>query len=137
MKHKNTGIFKRTAISVMAVVCALSSATALSANAASKTSEDILPDSGYVVGTTAAYSGTTATCTGRVVSGPSISIKVGGTGYFGTKEDLIEKNLPSKTKDNTQKYSRDITNAQKAIGCRCIATYNSVKSYSVNTGTVG
>lgn len=135
MKHKNTGIFKRTAISVMAVACALSSAAALSANAASTTSEDILPGSGYVVGTTAAYSGTTATCTGKVISGPPITITVGGKGYFGTKTNLTIKTLEAKSKDNTQKYSRDITNTKTAIGCRCNATYMG-NSYEVTKGTV-
>ena len=136
MKHKKSGIFKRTAISVMAAVCALSSATALSANAASYTREDILPSNGYVVGTTAAYSDTTATCTGKIVSGPSTSIEVSGKGYFGSKADLIVKTLNPQKKSNTQKYSRNITNAKKAIGCRCTVTYCGSYTYKAKTGTV-
>lgn len=80
----------------MAAVCALSSATALSANAASVTKEEVLPKTGYVVNTTATYSGTEVTSKGRVASGSPTKIVVWGTGYFNTKSNLKTKAIKEK-----------------------------------------
>lgn len=83
MKHKKAGIFKRTAISVMATVCALTSAAALSANAAS-TSERAVLKNGYVVTTTATRTTYTASGKAAVTSGGPTTIHLVTKGFFGT-----------------------------------------------------
>ena len=136
MKHKKTSKLKRTIFTVAAVVCTIASFNIISADAASYTREDILPSSGYVVGTTAAYSGTTATCTGKVISGPPITITISGKGYYGTQNDVVVKTLTTKSKANATTYSRDITSTKTAIGCRCTATYSGNHTYIAKKGIV-
>ncbi len=81
MVKKNIKIFKRTAISVMAAVCALSSAASLSANAKSTSSRQELSN-GYVVTTTATRTTYTASGKAEVTSGGSTSIKLVTKGFF-------------------------------------------------------
>ena len=105
MEHKKAGIFKRTAISVMAAVCALTSATALSANAASTSERDTLSN-GYVVTTTATRTTYTASGKAAVTSGGPTTIHLVTKGFFGSTTKSYNSSK-KKDKDSAQSATVD------------------------------
>lgn len=136
MTHKKVNTFIKSTISLFLVICSLSSIAIISTNAASKTVESVLPNSGYVVSTKAEYlpNDCEASSTGRVVSGPPMTIKVWGTGYFNTSSDVVIKAIPVKQKDSKSLLSNYTNTSKIAIGCKAKARFHAEKTYTVRKG---
>ena len=134
MKHKVSKI-KRIALSILAVVCALSSTAAISASAASNTKYAEMSN-GYTVSSYTGYSGVSTTGIGTVTNGGPCSIKVWTYGYYKSGSYVKLSCNAYDSINNNKSLTVNTSGNYNLIGSKCISTFNSATTVSVTAGTV-
>lgn len=134
MKHKISKK-KRMAIAIMAVLCAFSSVTAVSANAASNTKYKEMSN-GYTVSSYTGYSGVATTGVGKVTNGGTCSIKVWAYGYYKSGGYVKLSCNSYDNVDNNKSLTVSTSGYYTLVGSKCISTFNSATTVTATVGTV-
>lgn len=134
MKHK-VNVIKRTSLTALAVVCALSSTAAINANAASNTRYAEMSN-GYTVSSYTGYSQKATTGIGTVTNGGPCSIKVWAYGYYKSGNYVKLSCNSYDNVSNNKSLTVNTSGYYTLVGSKCISTFNSATTVQASVGSV-